>query len=67
MKRFYNNININLCIRNMEMRTIVDFCFHMKFMTLLHSTRVRTSIDLVRSKVLPVIKIQVDVEEVSMW
>ena len=32
---------------------------------LLHLTRVRTSIDLVGSKVLPVIKIQVDVEEVS--
>ena len=32
---------------------------------LLHSTWVRTSINLVRSKVLPVIKIQVDVEEVS--
>ena len=32
---------------------------------LLHSTWVRASIDLVRSKVLPVIKIQVDVEEVS--
>ena len=34
---------------------------------LLHSTWVRASIDLVRSKVLPVIKIQVDVEGVSTW
>ena len=32
---------------------------------LLHSARVRTSIDLVRSKVLPVIRVQVDVEQVS--